>query len=159
MKHEQDLHNVRGEEELMDVMELASRIMDAAKTMGTAVGSPIQGWGLQPPTHNADWFHYVVLEEASGCRNSRCAHNSHDPAAPVAAWVPREGVRILGSVRGPRHRDDCVEAYYVAVRGDEVRFFRYVKAWGYWARVERVKVEDVPHYVLVRLFERFNSSQ
>lgn len=111
----------------------------------------IEGWGLWPPKKNADWFSYVVLGEPKGCKNSRCSHFSHDPAAPVAAWVPREGVKILGWVRGPLHGNDRFEEYFAATNGSEVRFFRYIKVFGYWARIEQVDPGDVPPDIKSRL--------
>ncbi|MDR7534517.1 MAG: hypothetical protein QN162_14445 [Armatimonadota bacterium] len=112
----------------------------------------IKGWGLwEPDQVDAEWFAYEYIGEPQGCKNSRCAHVSHAQAAPEAAWIPRPGVRIFWLGYGPLDRADLTEKYFAAARGDEVRFYRYVKPLHYWTRIEPVDPGDVPAYIRARL--------
>ncbi len=120
----------------------------------------IKGWGLQPPKESDSlWFSYEVLGEPEGCTISCCAHVTHDPAAPWAAWIPCAGVKILGVVCGPRSTIDYVEKYFAAVRGSEARFYRYTRPYRFWAKIEPVGPGDVPASVWGRfLLDRSDKS-
>jgi hypothetical protein len=127
----------------MTLEELRARIEAAAATIQAAEESPIKGWGLNAPPPGDDWFAGAEAGPVSGCTSERCGHVSHDPAAPWAAWVPQRGVIVT-----PLGSDGRAE-YFLAVRGEEVRFIRLASSQAYWARAQYVS--SVPDYLLARL--------
>lgn len=78
----------------------------------------IEGWGLQPPIKNADWFTHQ-LGRYHGCTNPRCSHSSHDPAGYDVYWIPREEIYCLRAFR--QYGDGNYTDYYLATNGQELR--------------------------------------
>ena len=97
----------------------------------------IVGWGLCVP--KAIGGQKIALNESKGCTSDRCAHNSHDPAAPDYKWIPDQG-DVLSSLG-----DD----YYHLQQGEQEYFLHYSEDFGYWDSL--MIVDDVPEYLLAAL--------
>jgi len=89
----------------------------------------------------------IDLGENVGCTSETCAHESHDPAAPMRRWVPRSGRLVeLGVDEEP---GETIVRYYAHLDGDTVRYLRVEEPRFTWASAEYV--DAVPDWALARL--------
>jgi hypothetical protein len=98
----------------------------------------IEGWGLLT---NPDYGITEDITPAQGCTSETCQHLSHDPAAPVRAWRPKEGPVIFlveSRLDGATH-----EWYYIPAEG---RVIHVERPTHYWAELTRDY--DPPVFVL-----------
>lgn len=128
--------------------ELLQLAEEARKALASE--TPIRGWGLgEPPEKLKEWFTRVVVAPASGCTTSTCSHFSHDPASPVAAWVPAAGVSVRQL--GRELAEYGITTYFLVTKGDEVVFLELFEPEHYRARAYTVKPEELPTWVLARV--------
>ena len=137
-------------------MTLAERIERALRRL-RAPG--ISGWGLDAE-YLAERFggEVALVEPAWGCTSETCAHNSHDPAAPVLKWIPPEGCEIvrLGSENLP---DEYEAEYFVVRRGDEEHYLYVSYHRSYHTRVYEIDAEEVPDWAFAQLAEEGGDSE
>ena len=135
----------------MTVEEFVQKLNEIAVAVRDAKESPIKGWGLRPPSEDweVEWFDWVTLTPPCGCTSETCNHVSHDPAAPVIAWVPREGVQVV--VLGEEDDEGRITTFIMTKKGREVRFLRLMDQGTYWSMIHEVSMEDVPEYLLARI--------
>jgi len=133
-------------------VQIPQALVEAVATAVERLSRPgIEGWGLRVDSEMAVAGELVVLSEHEGCTSETCAHRSHDPAAPMCRWVPRNGQLILlGSDLEP---GETWVDYYAHIVSDDVRYIRLEAPRFYHAEATYVEVEGVPEWALARLAE------
>jgi len=104
----------------------------------------VDGWGLYTRNPRLEELgEWVEVAPPRGCFDPRCAHNSHDPAAPIVRWVPREGtLHYLG------YDERDYEYYLLRLPGEDL----YLRLRGEefcHDRLELIDPSRVPEYLLV----------
>jgi len=114
----------------------------------------VDGWGLYTRSRRLEELgEWVEVAPPRGCFDSRCLHNSHDPAAPIIRWVPRGGtLHYLGY--DERNREYYVlrlpeEDLYIRLRGEEFCH----------DRLELVAPQQLPEYLLIDFMKSKNFEQ
>ena len=132
------------------VLELAARADEVFGRPG------LTGWGLCVGGELADFGHVVDLGPEHGCADPRCAHASHDAAAPDRKWVPPDGWRLVVVYEGAYVLAAVVGPDRVDAGHREVRWVKLAQEdFAHHAYVERV--DNVPEWALVRLAGRLRT--
>src|SRR5690606_29853759 len=125
-------------------------VRDVARAIERLNRPGVEGWGLKVFGEMRDTGDLVVLSEHEGCTSETCAHRSHDEAAPMLRWVPRDGQLIfLGSDEEPG--ETWVDYYAHIISSDDVRYVRLVEPRFFHAWATYIDVADVPEWALARL--------
>jgi hypothetical protein len=108
----------------------------------------IEGWGIQETSNIDKYFEYIKISEPYGCTSGTCAHNTHDPAAPMIRLVPLRGKLIE---LGTEEYENYSVTFYALLFKDKTVYFKLTEPEHYWATVSRVLGTSVPEYMLARL--------